>query len=377
MRSAGNVQIVKDCETVFGVPIDKIDRVDLEAYLASCGIPHSAEDIRVLMVEARGRDAKAMFKAKLDPVTAENGRAYTPKVFQYVSPPEATETRMEKLSSANFREQLAQLRRIIQVRNYSYATLKAYVRDLLSFGVWLKGRGIVLTPEIPEQVVLEYMIAKRDSGCTAQYLRGFRAAYKLFCEANGTPRTFQLIGTTRGQKRLPVVLGADEIRRILAAIHNQKHWLMVSLMYSSGLRVSEVVSIRVRDLDLDQYALMVRQGKGKKDRLTIVSEKQIRLLREFVGNKGSRDFIFESGFKPGRPLAVRSLQKVVERAMVQAGIRSGASAHSLRHSFATHLLESGTDLRHIQKLLGHAHVRTTQTYTHVARKNLRRIQSPL
>lgn len=152
---------------------------------------------------------------------------------------------------------------------------------------------------------------------------------------------------------------------------------MVSLMYSSGLRVSEVVKIRIADIDLAQYALMVRQGKGKKDRLTILSEKQMRLLREFMGAKEGRDFLFDSAQRPGKALAVRSLQKVVEVAVRRAGVKSGASAHSLRHSFATHLLEGGTDLRHIQKLLGHEHIRTTQTYTHVAKRSLRQIQSPL
>jgi site-specific recombinase XerD len=266
---------------------------------------------------------------------------------------------------------------MLKVREYSPATLRAYMRDMIAFALWLKGLNLVLRADVAENRVVDYMIEKRRAGKSAQSLRGFRAALKLFCEAQGKPREFTFIKTMRGRKPLPHVLTVTEVGRILRAVGNEKHWLLVSLMYSSGLRVSEAVRLRVRDIDLENMTLMVRQGKGKKDRLTVLSPRQRELLEKYTRDKTGAQFLIESAQKPGASLSVRSLQHVVERAIKKAGITNGASAHTLRHSFATHLLEGGTDIRHIQKLLGHEHIRTTSTYVHVAKRSLGKIQSPL
>ena len=287
-------------------------------------------------------------------------------------------SRWQSVRTPAFLEELRNLARMLRVREYSSATLRSYTRDMVGFASWLKQNDWgEPSPRIAERAVVDYMLARQAQGVSSQSLRSFRAALKLYCEANGERRDFNMIRAMRGRKVLPTVLSADEIVRLLSKVRNRKHWLMVSLMYSSGLRVSEVVRIRVSDVHLADRILMVRQGKGRKDRLTVLSPKQFSLLESLLLGKSGSAFLFESGQRPGRPLAVRSLQKVVERATRDAGIRSGASAHSLRHSFATHLLEGGTDIRHIQKLLGHENIRTTQTYTRVARRPLKRINSPL
>lgn len=294
------------------------------------------------------------------------------------SPPPAPRlTHWQQVRTPELRAQLVNLSRLLKVREYSQATVKAYVRDMIAFAVWLKGRNLQLRASVAENRVVDYMIERRRAGKSPQSLRGFRAALKLFCEAQGKPREFMFIKGIRGRKPLPHVLTVTEVSRILQAVVNEKHWLLVSLMYSSGLRISEAVRLRVRDVDLESMTLMVRQGKGKKDRLTVLSSKQIELLRKHAGKKTGQEFLVESAQKPGACLSVRALQHVVERAMRKAGITSGASAHTLRHSFATHLLEGGTDIRHIQKLLGHEHIRTTSTYVHVAKRSLGKIQSPL
>lgn len=281
------------------------------------------------------------------------------------------------LESHDYKKAAHNLQRLLKVRGYSSATFRSYIRDMRGFARWLYARGARLDANVSEDLVVEFMIDRRSAGANNQILRGFRAALRLFCEANGRIRDFQLIRNTKGRKSLPVVLSAEEIGRILSHIRNPKHWLMVSLMYSSGLRVSEVVKLRVADIDIAQSSLTVRMGKGGKDRITILSAKQFDLLKNFMQNKYGPDFIFPSSTNLRAHISARSLQKIVERAIKAAGIVNGASAHSLRHSFATHLLEGGTDIRHIQKLLGHEHIRTTTIYTRVAKKSLQQIHSPL
>jgi integrase/recombinase XerD len=384
--------VVASVELAFGLSFGRIKFSDVEAYISHEGVRGRGVS-RDLLERLRRRHADCMH----DGVTREvndlgvaaagspGGLTSDKRVRGIVGqtldecepPPAPRRTRFQVLVNPTLREQLSNLSRLIRVRHYSQATFRSYVRDVLAFGVWLRGRDLVLAPNVPERVVVDYMLERREAGAQAQVMRGFRAALKLFCEANGQPRDFVQIRTIKGRASLPVVLTAAEIGRMLNSIKNEKHWLMVSLMYSSGLRVSEVVKIRVSEVDIPQCALMVRRGKGGKDRMTILSPKQLAMLEKLMAAKSAREFIFQSAQKPGRPLAIRTLQQVVARALAAAGVTRGASAHSLRHSFATHLLEGGTDIRHIQKLLGHEHIRTTQIYTNVAQKSLKKIQSPL
>jgi len=290
--------------------------------------------------------------------------------------PEDKVTNWHVAKTGPLKVQLRNFANLLKVREYSRATFKAYLRDLIGFAAWLKKQRLFLSPIVPERLVMRYMLERRDAGYSPQAGRSFRSALKLFCEGNGRPRDFVYIKGIRTQKKLPVVLNVTEVKRILNSIKNPKHWLMVSLMYSSGLRVSEVIRIKVQDVDIENQSIMIRQGKGRKDRLTILSAKQETLLRKLTAGKVGSEFLFLSAQRTGRPLCVRSLQAVVKRAMIQARISRTASAHSLRHSFATHLLEGGTDIRHIQKLLGHENIRTTTMYTRVAKHTLRKIQSP-
>ena len=180
----------------------------------------------------------------------------------------------------------------------------------------------------------------------------------------------------REDRRLPAVLSRDEVRRVFAAIRNIKHRAALMLVYAAGLRVSEVVRLRPADLDYDRRLLRVRAGKGRKDRYSILADAAAAIVRTYVDLERPDGWLFPGG-RPDRHLTPRSLQKVLQRARLQAGITKEFSVHSLRHSFATHLLESGTDLRYIQELLGHNSPRTTQIYTHVTTRDLARIRSPL
>ena len=172
------------------------------------------------------------------------------------------------------------------------------------------------------------------------------------------------------------MLSKEEIERMLAKTTNPKHNFLISLMYSAGLRVSETIKIHMRDFDLDRKIIMVRQGKGQKDRCTLLSEKLIPILKKQLLLKKPGDYLF-TGAQGNGHLTSESAEKIIKRAAETAGIAKKVSCHSLRHSFATHLLEAGTSIRYIQELLGHSRLETTQIYTKVANNNLQNIKSPL
>jgi len=180
----------------------------------------------------------------------------------------------------------------------------------------------------------------------------------------------------RHDGRLPQVLSQDEISKILAMESNPKHRLLLMLVYSSGLRVSEVVALKREHIDLSRKVIYVRLGKGRKDRCTLLSEKAARFIAEYCAYNNIETWLFP-GQIAGRPLTIRSAQHIFDKAARHAKIVKAVSIHSLRHAFATHLLENGTDIRYIQELLGHSSVRTTERYTHVARRSILSIKSPL
>lgn len=179
------------------------------------------------------------------------------------------------------------------------------------------------------------------------------------------------------EKKLLTVLSGAEVLRLLTSITNVKHRLIMMMIYSAGLRISEAVHLKVHDIDGDRQTIRVRQAKGKKDRYTVLSQAANELLKQYISKERPHSWLFPGGTEKNQPLTTRTIQHVFEKAKQKAGILKPATVHILRHSFATHLLEAGTDLRYIQELLGHESSKTTEIYTHVSIKDIRRIQSPL
>ena len=177
-------------------------------------------------------------------------------------------------------------------------------------------------------------------------------------------------------KQLPVVLDREEVESLFSVTKNLKHRAILMLIYSSGLRLTEAAHLKVTDIDSKRMLVRIKQGKGRKDRYTILSKAALEVLREYWSQYRPKEWLFAGRF-PGKPLTGRSIQKVLIKAKKLAGIKKPATVHTLRHSFATHLLEAGTDLYHIQLLLGHRSLNTTTIYLHVSRKELARIVSPL
>lgn len=175
---------------------------------------------------------------------------------------------------------------------------------------------------------------------------------------------------------LPVVLSREEVEKMISATVNPKHQFLISLMYAAGLRVSETIKIKMRDIDLDRKMLRVYQGKGQKDRYVMLAEKLLPTLEQQIKLKRPDDYLFTGAGDEGH-LTTMSAEKIVKKAAALAGIIKNVSCHTLRHSFATHLLEQGTDIRYIQELLGHKRLETTQIYTKVSSQSLKNIKSPL
>ncbi len=179
------------------------------------------------------------------------------------------------------------------------------------------------------------------------------------------------------EKKLPDILSQLEIERILMASRNLKHKAILTLVYSAGLRVSEVSSLKVNDIDSNRMLIHLRQGKGRKDRYTILSSGALEILRKYYAAQYKLDDWLFPGEEKGAHISERTIQKIFVNACKYASIDKRVSVHSLRHSFATHLLEAGIDLRYIQELLGHSSSKTTEIYTHVSIKDLGKIKSPL
>jgi integrase/recombinase XerD len=179
----------------------------------------------------------------------------------------------------------------------------------------------------------------------------------------------------RPQHRLPNVLSKEEVKAILNAPVNEKHRVMLSLIYACGLRRSELIELIPEDIESERGLLRIRQSKGNKDRVVPISDKTVGIIRSYISRYRPQRFVFE-GQWPGKRYSASSLEKVLKNASRKAGIMKEVSLHWLRHSYATHLLESGTDLRYIQELLGHRSSKTTEIYTHVTMKSIQRIRSP-
>ncbi|MBK8338993.1 MAG: site-specific integrase [Flavobacteriales bacterium] len=191
----------------------------------------------------------------------------------------------------------------------------------------------------------------------------------------GDVKRVSFIERPRKETKLPLVLSKAEVASLLKAPSNLKHQAMLSLAYSGGLRVSEILALRPEDLLFDRGLIRIRHAKGNKDRTTLLGRSTAELMKRYMENYKPRELFFEG--QGGGAYSARSLQKVMEAALLKAGINKPATMHTLRHSFATHLLEQGTDLRYIQALLGHASSKTTEIYTHVSTRYLQGIVNPM
>jgi len=268
---------------------------------------------------------------------------------------------------------LDELKKELVTRKYSSKTIKAYVHYNEEF---LKFSG--KNPcEMENNDVKDYLFhLVEEKEVSTSTLNIAINALKFYYGKILKQRFVYEIKRPKKDKKLPVVLSQEEVSRILSAVLNMKHKAILMLVYSSGLRVSEVVKLKYEDIDTERRLIHIRGAKGRKDRYTMLSDVALETLKIYIQVTSSKDWLF-SGQKVDSHITTRTVQKIFDDAVKKAGIRKEVSVHSLRHSFATHLLESGTDLRYIQELLGHKSSKTTEIYTHVSNKDIGKIKSPL
>jgi integrase/recombinase XerD len=274
----------------------------------------------------------------------------------------------------NTEQQLIAFKNYMNYRRYSENTIKTYSDALeVFFRFFPNKRMESLTIEDIIQFNNDYILRKNLS---SSYQNQVINAIKLFYR-NRFNKTMEVdfIQRPRREKRLPNVLSKEEVKALLEAPTNLKHRAMLSLIYACGLRRSELLNLTLVDILSNRNLLFIRQSKGKKDRVFPISNKLIDILRDYYKAFKPKTWLFEGQF-PNTKYSEKSLENVLKQSLTKTKISKKVSLHWLRHSYATHLLENGTDLRYIQELLGHSISRTTEIYTHVSTLNLQQIRSP-
>ncbi len=262
----------------------------------------------------------------------------------------------------------------LEGRRYSSSTRKSYSGHFRGFINFYPDKKPEDISEEEIKAYLLHLVNKKKISISTQ--NSVINSIKFFYEqVLGQNRKKYWIDRPRKEKKLPLIIGKDDVKRMIASTENLKHRCIIALLYSSGLRRSEVINLRKQDIDLERMQIFVRGGKGKKDRVTLLGQEMCALLKEYYKEFKPNYWVFEG---PNRSkYSAESVRMVVKQAGEKAKISQPVTPHMLRHSFATHLMEEGTDTRYIQKLLGHSKLETTAIYTHVSNYSLAKVKSPL
>ncbi|MCB9222714.1 MAG: tyrosine-type recombinase/integrase [Crocinitomicaceae bacterium] len=283
------------------------------------------------------------------------------------------DTYRKRNTSAKYRKCPEEYLAKLEFKRYSINTAKTYISCFEKFINHFNDRELI---EINENDIQDYLNMMARKGVSTSQLNQILNSVKFYYEVvKEMPNRFYSIDRPFKEDRLPKVLSANEIFKIINATPNIKHKCILSLLYSSGLRRQELLNLQLEDIDSERMAIRIRMGKGNKDRYTILSQKVLNDLRLYFKEWKPKKYLFE-GAKAGEPYGRSSISRIIEKASKKAGIDKKVTPHMLRHSFATHLLENGTDLRYIQSLLGHNSSKTTEIYTRVSFSNYRNVQNP-
>ncbi|MCH7974005.1 MAG: site-specific integrase [Bacteroidetes bacterium] len=259
------------------------------------------------------------------------------------------------------------------VENYSSQTIKSYSSGIKLFLEFVEKLNL---DKITEKEIQEYLyFCKKKKNYSFSAMRQAMASIRyLYLKVLHKPLPDNFSMQQRRPDKLPVVLSQKEIYKLIKATVNIKHKTILLLIYSAGLRLGELLNLKLSDIDSNSLKIHIRNSKGKKDRYIMLSKNVLKLLREYYNSYTPKEYIFEGQY--GGKYSPTSVQNIFRASLKKTGIKKKATVHTLRHSFATHLLDNGTDIRYIQELLGHKRLETTQIYTHISSYSINKIKSP-
>jgi site-specific recombinase XerD len=264
--------------------------------------------------------------------------------------------------------------RDMQIKGFAEKTQYAYLNHVAAYAKYYHKSPEDLGEEDIKNY-LHYLI--KDKGVSKSYISGVYSGLKfLYSTTLGKQWDMTKIPRSKKEKRLPVVLSPSEVKSVFNSVDNFKHKVILMTVYASGLRVSEAVNLKTTDIDSKNMQIHIRGGKGNKDRYCILSKANLDILRNYYMCYRPKEWLFY-GQSCLNPISVRTVERVFKIAKEKANIKKNASIHTLRYSFATHILESGVDIYHIQQLMGHSNIKTTNMYIHLQRKDILNIVSPL
>jgi len=261
----------------------------------------------------------------------------------------------------------------LQIKRYSSSTIKSYKNAV---NLFFNESGL-LPESVNEKDIESYILNKVSvKKISRAFQKHLVCSLKLFfSEVCNKKLKLDYLYPDRGEKKYPTVLSKEEVKLILDSTFNLKHKTILSVIYSGGLRLSELVNLKINDIDSKRMLIYIKQAKGNKDRNVVLSDKLLTLLRQYYKIYKPKLWLFHG--QNGGQYSKRSVQKILDNVLSKIKINKKASIHTLRHSYATHLLETGTDIRFIQELLGHNSIKTTQIYTHISNTQISAIKSPL
>ena len=269
-------------------------------------------------------------------------------------------------------KQLQEIQQRLIIRRYSPSTVSTYLACLKNFFIYFNLQNTEDLSKEELLVYLEHLVKKGYSkSAQNQHINAIKFYYEKFLERE---KQYYYIDRPIKDKKLPIVLSKEEVQLLFNQIQNLKHRTILVLIYSCGLRISELINLRIKDIDTKRMLIQIRNSKGNKDRQVQLTNQILSLIKKYYNNYLPENFLINGS--SGGKYSTASIQKIIKRMALKAGIRKNITPHTLRHSFATHLLEDGIDIRYIQTILGHSNIQTTQIYTHVSSKHLKNIKNP-
>ena len=268
--------------------------------------------------------------------------------------------------------EIKEIKKKLIVGGYSPSTIQTYITCLRYFKNYYYKIEI---DQLSKDDIIEYLFHLIKNNYSKSTQNQHINAIKFYFEkCLGKKREYYLIDRPRKEKKLPNVLSKNEIQLLFNSTNNLKHLTILAVIYSCGLRVSELINIKINDIDNNRMVIHIRKAKGNKDRQVQLTNQLLELLRKYYKKYLPYNYLIV-GQNRGK-YSTTSIQKIIKNSSLKAGIYKKVTPHTLRHSFATHLLENGTDIRYIQTILGHSDIKTTQIYTHVSNAHLKNIQNP-